>query len=186
MALPKATTVKLSEIKLNPSNPRVIKDAKYKQLLQSIVDFPQMIELRPIVVDEDLVVLGGNMRLRALKEAGYKEVPIIKVTTLTEEQKKQFIIKDNVSYGEWDMDMLANEWDVNDITQWGIDGINTEGLEDVDVSLDKSDKQQDPLDSFKIILEYSEDEYLQVIQALSRYQQTKESVIYNLLCGQQQ
>jgi ParB-like chromosome segregation protein Spo0J len=80
-----------------------------------------MLQLRPIVVNDDMVVLGGNMRLRACKEAGLKEVPIIKVTDLTEQEQKQFIIKDNVSGGEWDWNMLANEWDAEELDAWGLD-----------------------------------------------------------------
>jgi hypothetical protein len=112
---------KLSEIKSNPNNPRLIKDDKFKKLVKSIQGFPQMLELRPIVVNDDMVVLGGNMRLKACKEAGLKEVPIIKASDLTEEQQKEFIIKDNVGFGEWDWDMLGNEWDAQELTDWGLD-----------------------------------------------------------------
>ena len=117
----KVEKVKLSEIKPNPKNPRLIKDEKFKKLVQSIKDFPQMLELRPIVVDENNVILGGNMRFKALKEAGYKEVSIVKANDLTEEQKDEFIVKDNVGFGEWDWDSLANEWDVEKLDEWGLD-----------------------------------------------------------------
>ena len=113
--------VKLSEIKPNPKNPRLIKDEKFKKLVKSIKDFPQMLELRPIVVDENNVILGGNMRYKALKEAGYKEVSIVRANELTEEQKDEFIVKDNVGFGEWDWDSLANEWDVEKLEDWGLD-----------------------------------------------------------------
>lgn len=113
--------VKITDLKSNPNNPRVIKDDKYQKLLRSIKEFPEMIEIRPIVVDKDLVVLGGNMRLKALKDAGLKEVPVIIADQLTEEQKKEFIIKDNVGFGEWDWDMLANEWDQEELEDWGLD-----------------------------------------------------------------
>lgn len=113
--------VKISEIKNNPNNPRLIKDDKFKKLVQSIKDFPEMLELRPIVVDENKVVLGGNMRLRACKDAGLKEVYIKVAEGLTEEQKKEFIIKDNVGFGEWDWDILANEWNTDELTEWGFD-----------------------------------------------------------------
>ena len=93
-------TVKISAVKTNPNNPRVIKDEKFDKLVQSIKDFPQMLEIRPIVVNDDMIVLGGNMRLKACKEAGLKEVPIIKASDLTEEQQREFIIKDNVGFGE--------------------------------------------------------------------------------------
>ena len=115
------TTTKLTDIKSNPNNPRIIKDDKFKKLVASIKEFPQMLSLRPIVVNDDMIVLGGNMRLKACKEAGLKEVPIIKASDLNEDQQKQFIIKDNVGYGEWDWDMLANEWDAEDLVEWGLD-----------------------------------------------------------------
>jgi ParB-like chromosome segregation protein Spo0J len=114
-------TTKLTDIKSNPNNPRIIKDDKFKKLVASIKEFPQMLSLRPIVVNDDMIVLGGNMRLKACKEAGLKEVPVIKASDLTEDQQKQFIIKDNVGYGEWDWDMLANEWDAEELVEWGLD-----------------------------------------------------------------
>lgn len=113
--------VKLSEVKTNPNNPRLIKDEKFQKLVQSIKDFPKMLELRPIVVNDDMVVLGGNMRLKACKEVGLKEVWIVKASDLTEDEQRQFIIKDNVGFGEWDWDMLANEWNVEELSAWGVD-----------------------------------------------------------------
>ncbi len=113
--------VSTSEIKTNPNNPRFIRDDKFKKLVQSIKDFPKMLEIRPIVVNNEMVVLGGNMRLKACVEAGLKEIPIIKADSLTEEQQKEFIIKDNSSFGQWDWDMVANEWDEQQLEDWGID-----------------------------------------------------------------
>ena len=113
--------VKIHEVKTNPKNPRLIKDDKFRKLVKSIEEFPQMLELRPIVVDENNIVLGGNMRLKACKEAGLKEVFIVRAEGLTELQKDEFIVKDNVGFGEWDWDMLANEWDVEKIQDWGLD-----------------------------------------------------------------
>jgi ParB-like chromosome segregation protein Spo0J len=113
--------VKISEIKPNPKNPRLIKDEKFKKLVKSIKDFPQMLELRPIVVDENNIILGGNMRFKALKEAGYTEVSIVRVNDLTAEQKDEFIVKDNVGFGEWDWDSLANEWNDSELIDWGLD-----------------------------------------------------------------
>ena len=113
--------VKISEVKNNPNNPRLIKDDKFKKLVKSIKAFPEMLEKRPIVVDEDMVVLGGNMRLKASKEAGLKEVWIDIAEGWTEEQKAEFIIKDNVGFGVWDWDMIANEWDVEQVEEWGLD-----------------------------------------------------------------
>ena len=112
--------VKINEIKANPNNPRIIKDDKFAKLVKSINEFPQMLNLRPIVVNDDMVVLGGNMRLKACKEAGLKEIPIIKASELTEQQQKEFIVKDNVGYGEWDWDDLANNWDAEELNDWGL------------------------------------------------------------------
>jgi DNA modification methylase len=122
--------VKLSEIKLNPNNPRLIKDDKFKKLVQSIKDFPEMLEIRPIVVNKDMIILGGNMRYKAAKEAGLKDVPV-KVVDLTEAQQREFLIKDNTSGGEWDWEVLANEWDAVQLEEWGLDvpGFGTEVLE---------------------------------------------------------
>lgn len=121
MAEFKTEHIALSKLKANPNNPRVVKDDKFKKLVKSIQDFPQMLEIRPIVVNEDMIVLGGNMRLKACKEAGLKQVPVIKASELTEEQQREFIIKDNVGYGEWDWSELANTWDEGQLQEWGLD-----------------------------------------------------------------
>ena len=113
--------VNIQEVRLNEENPRYIKDHKFEKLVKSIKEFPQMLDLRPIVVNQDMIVLGGNMRLRACREAGLTEVPIIYADNLTEEQQNEFIIKDNSSFGEWDWDILANEWDTEQLIDWGMD-----------------------------------------------------------------
>ena len=113
--------MKITEIKPNPNNPRIIKDHKFKQLIKSIQDFPQMLELRPIVIDENNMVLGGNMRLKACLEAGLTDVPVIHANNLSEEKKKEFIIKDNVAFGEHNWDELANSWNIEELTEWGLD-----------------------------------------------------------------
>jgi len=136
--------VNIQHIKQNPNNPRLIKDEKFAKLVKSIQDFPEMLELRPIVVNDDMIVLGGNMRLKACKEAGLKEVPIIKASSLTPEQQKEFIIKDNVGFGEWDWEIIANEWDVVKLEEWGLDmpnwsaghDANSMTDEDVDITED--------------------------------------------------
>jgi ParB-like chromosome segregation protein Spo0J len=124
----KTKTVKISDIKTNPNNPRLIKDDKFKKLVKSIQEFPQMLEIRPIVVNQDMIVLGGNMRLKACKEAGLKEIPIIYADDLTEDQQRQFIIKDNVGFGEWDWEMIANEWNAEQLDEWGLDVVGFESL----------------------------------------------------------
>jgi site-specific DNA-methyltransferase (adenine-specific) len=117
--------VKISEVKPNPKNPRIIKDGKFQKLVKSIQEFPDMLNKRPLIVftdtDNKYVVLGGNMRLKACKEIGLKEIPIIVADEWTEEQKNEFLIKDNVGFGEWDWDSLANEWDVEKLDDWGLD-----------------------------------------------------------------
>ena len=117
--------VKISEIKSNPNNPRIIKDDKFKKLVESIKDFPEMANVRPIVVNTDMIVLGGNMRLKAMKEVGWKEAPI-QIVDWDEQKQKEFIVKDNVGFGEWDWDDLANNWNVEELTEWGLDIPNFE------------------------------------------------------------
>jgi site-specific DNA-methyltransferase (adenine-specific) len=123
----------ISEIKPNPKNPRVIRDDKFAKLVKSIQDFPEMLEKRPLVcytdTDGKFVVLGGNMRLKAAKECKLKEIPIILADDWTEEQKAQFLIKDNVGFGEWDWEQLANEWDVQQLEDWGLDVPDFQGEE---------------------------------------------------------
>jgi DNA modification methylase len=117
----KIEKVKIGLVKNNPNNPRIIKDDKFKNLVESIKSFPKMLEIRPIVVNKDMIVLGGNMRLKASISAGLKEVPIIRAEDLTEDEEREFIIKDNVSGGEWDWSMLANEWEQDELEKWGLD-----------------------------------------------------------------
>jgi hypothetical protein len=116
---------KTSEIKPNPNNPRIIKDDKFKKLVQSIKEFPGMLEKRPLIcftdTDKKLVVLGGNMRLKAANEVGLKELPVILADDWTEEQKAEFLIKDNVGFGEWNWDELQSDWDVVQLDNWGLD-----------------------------------------------------------------
>lgn len=133
--------MKLSSLKLNPKNPRVIKDERFKKLVQSLKDFPEMMEKRPMVcvtdVDGKMFPLGGNMRLKALQQLGYKEIPdnwVIVADSWTEEQRREFTIKDNIGFGEWDWDMIANEWDSEQLTSWGLEipdfELKTEAHED--------------------------------------------------------
>jgi uncharacterized protein (DUF2164 family) len=132
-----AIKTKLSEVKLNPNNPRLIKDDNFKKLVQSIKDFPEMLDIRPIVVNTDMVILGGNMRFKACKEAGLKEVPIIVADNLTEEQQREFLIKDNASFGDYDWSLLS-EWDTEQLEQWGLEmpiikDLNEEDLFDIEI-----------------------------------------------------
>jgi ParB-like chromosome segregation protein Spo0J len=160
--------VKITEVKNNPKNPRLIKDDKFKKLVKSIQEFPQMLELRPIVVDENNIVLGGNMRLKACKEAGLKEVYIVKAEGLTEQQKDEFIVKDNVGFGEWDWDMLANEWDTELLNDWGL--FVPEMPTEVDYSIldeeDLDDELNDMADGVKkaIQIEFEAEHYDQAYE----------------------
>ncbi len=139
--------VKINSVKANKDNPRIIKDDKFRKLVKSIEEFPEMLKLRPIVVNNDMVVLGGNMRLKACKEAGLKNVHIIKAEDLTEEQQKQFIVKDNVGFGQWDWDMLANEWQPEELSDWGLDVWQPET--EVDYSILDDEDLTDELDQMK-------------------------------------
>jgi hypothetical protein len=117
----KIEKVSVKDVILNPKNPRTIKDDKFKKLVKSIKEFPEMLEVRPIVVDDDMVILGGNMRFKACKEAGLKEISIIKFSNLPEEKKNEFIVKDNIGFGEWDWEMLNKEWDADLLLRSGFE-----------------------------------------------------------------
>lgn len=144
--------MKYTELKGNPSNPRYLKDDRFKKLKKSIEDFPEMLALRPIVIDENNMVLGGNMRLKAIEslvaegKTQFEDVPVTIAKGLTEEQKKEFIIKDNVGFGEWDWDILANEWDSGLLEEWGLS---------LDVNFAKAENEHD-LDykgDFQVVIE---------------------------------
>jgi hypothetical protein len=130
----KTTVVKIGDIKENPNNPRTIKDDNFKKLVKSIKDFPKMLEIRPIVVNDEMIVLGGNQRLKACKDAGLKEIPVIKASDLTEEEQRKFIIKDNVSSGDWDLNDLEENWDKDELDEWGFILKNFDVIEDEDIS----------------------------------------------------
>jgi hypothetical protein len=164
---------KITKVKSNPNNPRLIKDDKFHKLVNSIKEFPKMLEIRPIVVNDDMIVLGGNMRLKACKEAGLKEVPVIKASDLTEEEQRQFIIKDNVSGGEWDWDMLANEWSVEQLEEWGLDVVGFDVDADEfgeDFSLPDGDKAPFQQMTFTLADEQAE----QIKNAIADIKQTQE------------
>ena len=155
--------IKIHKIKANPNNPRLIKGDKFKKLVQSIKDFPEMLKLRPIVVNKKMVVLGGNMRLKACIDAGLKEIWVAKAWELTPEQENEFIIKDNSNFGDWDWDILANIWDNQKLNDWGIDVWQPEEQIDYSVldDIDLDEEIQTMYDQTKkaIILEYSTEVY---------------------------
>jgi len=132
--------INIQEVKPNENNPRFIKDYKFKKLVKSIKEFPEMLKLRPIVVNSDMVVLGGNMRLKACKEAGLKEVWVLKADELTEQQQREFIVKDNVGFGEWDWDVLGNEWNVHQLEDWGLEFMPFEEEEVLEAKEDDFDE----------------------------------------------
>jgi hypothetical protein len=177
--------MKLSQIKPNPANPRVIKDDAFRKLCNSIKEFPAMMALRPIVVDRDGVILGGNMRYKAMQHLGMKEVPddwVKRADELTDDEKRRFIIADNVSGGEWDMDALANEWDVDELNDWGLN---------LDWPVDYSDKNKelsiDDLENetYFFKLNYSESEYMQLKEQIERIGKTPEQIFYEALISVQ-
>lgn len=135
--------MKIQDIKPNPNNPRLIKDDKFKKLCQSLKDFPEMLELRPIVVNRDHIILGGNMRYKAAKEIGLKEIPVKVADNLTPDQEREFLIKDNTSGGEWDWEVLANEWNNEELEAWGLDvpnwaaGMDENNMQDDDVDIEE-------------------------------------------------
>ena len=178
-AITEVKVVKINDIKSNPNNPRIIKDGKFKKLVESIKAFPEMANVRPIVVNTDMIVLGGNMRLKAMKEAGWKEAPI-QIVEWDEQKQKEFIIKDNVGFGEWDWDDLANNWDDDNLDDWGLDIPKFDSNINLDDFFEESDTDAND-GKKKIVLEYTEEEYIKVKDELSKYGQTPEAAIFNLL-----
>ena len=169
----KTEQVSISQVKTNPNNPRLIKDNKFKKLVTSIKEFPEMLELRPIVVDKDNIVLGGNMRLRACKEAGLKEVHIVKADQLTEEQQREFIIKDNVGFGEWDWDDIANGWDVDQLKMYGLDmPVFIEDSEEFGTDFDLPDGDKDPYQQMTFTL--ADEQAEQIRNAIEDIKRTEE------------
>ena len=167
--------IKLSKIKSNPNNPRIIKDDKFKKLCKSIFELPKMMELRPIVVDDNFIVQGGNMRLKALTELGYKEIPnewVKQAKDFSEDELKEFIIKDNVGYGEWDWDDLANNWDTEKLIDWGLD-IPSFSLPIEEPEIDK-DLLANQMDAYinntikQIVLYFETDKYVEVLNNLNK------------------
>ena len=139
-------SVPINKIRNNPINPRLVNKAKFEKLKKSIQEFPQMLELRPIVINEDGIILGGNMRYKALVELGYEEVPVIVASYITKEQENEFIIKDNLGFGDWDWDILANEWDSVELEDWGLDVWQNE-----DDIINSFDEENEPQQKDKVV-----------------------------------
>jgi hypothetical protein len=177
-------SVKISEIKPNPNNPRLIKDDKFAKLVKSVKEFPEMLTIRPIVVNSDMIILGGNMRYKACKEAGLKEIPVIIAEGLTEQQQKEFLIKDNVAGGEWDWDMLANEWESEELTEWGLDV--WQQPVDVDYSIldndDVSEQLEQMTDGVKKAIQIEfEAEHYEEAYALVKFWREKEAYVGGMI-----
>jgi hypothetical protein len=168
----KTKIVKISEIKTNPNNPRIIKDDKFGKLVRSIKEFPKMLEIRPIVVNSDMIVLGGNMRLKACKEAGLKEIPIVLADDLTEDEQKQFIIKDNVGFGEWDWEMIANEWEADLLEDWGLDLPGFDNVDDLGEDFTLPDGDKSPFQQITFTL--ADEQAEQIQNAIQDIKQTEE------------
>lgn len=176
--------MKLSDIKPNPNNPRIIKDESFKQLCNSLQEFPKMMKMRPIVIDENNMIMGGNMRFKALIELGYKEIPdewVRKYDDLTAEEKQEFIIKDNVGFGQWNWEQLqSDDWDIEKLNSWGLDIYKTSEI-NLDDFFKENNNDKDLDEKKKIILEYTNDDYERIIEAFKSFSGTKEQIILNLL-----
>ena len=172
--------VSINKVKPNKNNPRHIKDHKFQKLVSSIKSFPEMLEKRPIIVDEQMIVLGGNMRLRACQKAGLKEVWIDIAEGWTEEQKNEFIIKDNVGFGEWEWDILANEWSETKLNEWGLEVWQTDKEIDIDNMFEESDiNTKESINT--IVLKYTEEDYVLINSAFEKLGGSKEKIIFDLI-----
>jgi hypothetical protein len=172
--------IPISKLKPNPSNPRVLRDEKFIKLKKSIQDFPDMLRYRTIVAVTDgnkYMVLGGNMRLRALQDLGIKTAPVMLADHWTEEQRRVFIVKDNVGFGEWDWDALANEWDAGDLSDWGLDLPIGQNFDDANKEVDIDEFA----DEVTLILKYSAEDHAKVREALSKIASTPEAAVWQLL-----
>ena len=164
--------VKITDIFSNPNNPRSIRKDKFNKLVKSIKEFPEMLQLRPIVVNSDMHILGGNMRFKACEELGLKEVYIIKAENLTDKQVQQFVIKDNVGFGEWDWDILANAWSSVDLEEWGVDA--WQNMDDIETSDDFTlpDGDKEPFQQQTYTL--ADEQAMQIKNAIADIKKTDE------------
>ena len=176
--------IDINRIKANPKNPRIIKDDKFERLVKSIQDFPDMLHKRPLICftdrDNKLVVLGGNMRLKALNHLKIKSVPVILADEWTEEQKNEFLIKDNLNFGSWEWDNLANEWDSEKLNEWGLEVPNIEEI-DVDQFFKEADRMNENPETFDIILEFTEEDYHDAVELFSKRSGSREKIVLELL-----
>ncbi len=161
--------IAISKVRPNSDNPRYIKEEKFKKLVQSLKDFPEMAKARPIVVNQEMVALGGNMRLKAMQEAGWSEVPV-KVVDWSEEKQREFIIKDNVGFGDWDWDELANTWDAEELNEWGLDVPNLDELDNLEdgeeMELPQSVQLEPPMEYIMVMAEPNSVEWEELKETL--------------------
>lgn len=172
--------VKITDVKPNKDNPRIIKDYKFGKLVKSIRQFPEMLKIRPIVVNKENVILGGNMRYKASLEAGLEEVYIIQAKDLTDEQQQEFIIKDNVGFGEWDWDILANDWDTELLNDWGLELWQTNEDVDIDDMFEDADTGTTTSNE-KIVLQYEKEEYELITQKIKEDGRSAEDIFRTAL-----
>ena len=164
--------VKINTVKSNPNNPRLIKDDKFQKLVKSLKEFPEMAKVRPIVVNTDMIVLGGNMRLKAMKEAGWKDVPI-EIVDWSEEKQREFIIKDNVGFGEWEWESIANEWDSEQLEEWGFDKIGFDvDMDDLGDDFNLPDGDKEPFQQITFTL--ADEQAIQIQNAIADIKATDE------------
>ena len=172
--------IPISQVQIDPNNPRSLSNEKFESLKQSLKDFPDMLKVRPLVVADGIVV-GGNMRLLAMKDLGYREVYAIDVSDWNQKERDEFMIKDNINFGQWDWDILANEWDNIELKEWGLDVWQPEEAFNLDSFFEDQHEEKDP--TFKIVLEYSEEDYAKIQEALKNHSGSVESILMNFLCG---
>lgn len=163
--------VKINTIVLNAKNPRIIRDAKFNKLVTSIKEFPEMVNIRPLVVDEEMMILGGNMRFKAMSTAGLKIVPIIMMRGLSPQQKEEFIVKDNAHFGEWDWDFLANNFDEIELGGWGLDVWQPSDLYEPTSKFDETDDEPAPTNEANQIEEKGKKKVIQIEFMLGDYQE---------------
>lgn len=178
----KIKVVPISQIKENPDNPRVIKDQDFNDLVESVKKFEKMLKIRPIVVNSDMMVLGGNQRLAACKAAGFKELTIVLADDLTIEEQREFVIKDNVSKGSWDWEKLTADWGDSPLKDWGIE--KPAWISDEKIDIDQFFAQNDEPkgeDKRKVILEFTEIQFVRFSEAIKELNGTKEEIILQLL-----
>lgn len=157
MEKPNIQMIKINQLRLNDQNPRFIRDHKFKKLVKSIQSFGKMLEIRPIVVDENMMILGGNMRFRACKAAGLDEIPVMIVSGLSDAEKNEFVVKDNVGFGEWDFEMLGNQFEHDQLLDWGMD-VPTFDESDVKIPTPEQ-KEPDVFDGFIMVLKITHETF---------------------------